>query len=138
MTASLPFSPYVLSANSMVVVPVFVLAVLIGALVLLRKLLEQSADVSSKERYREVPFESSNPPKGVGKGRLGFQYLGYLIAFMSLEPAIVLIIFVAAAPGYLVGRVLELYLVLLAVYAPLLAFGLREAKRVAQWYLQEA
>jgi NADH-quinone oxidoreductase subunit A len=135
--ASLAFSPYVLSANSMIVVPVFMLAVLIGALVLLRKLLEQNREISSREKYREVPFESSNPPKGVGKGRLGFQYLGYLIAFMSLEPAVILIAFVAAAPEYLVGRVLELYLILVAVYAPLLVYGLREAKRVAQWYLQE-
>jgi NADH-quinone oxidoreductase subunit A len=135
--ASLAFSPYVLSANSMIVVPVFMLAVLIGALVLLRKLLEQNREISSREKYREVPFESSNPPKGVGKGRLGFQYLGYLIAFMSLEPAVVLIAFIAAAPEYLISRVLELYLILVAVYAPLLVYGLREAKRVAQWHLQE-
>jgi NADH-quinone oxidoreductase subunit A len=135
--ASLAFSPYVLSANSMIVVPVFMLVVLIGALVLLRKLLEQNREISSREKYREVPFESSNPPKGVGKGRLGFQYLGYLIAFMSLEPAVVLIAFIAAAPEYLISRVLELYLILVAVYAPLLVYGLREAKRVAQWHLQE-
>ncbi|PMP97693.1 MAG: NADH-quinone oxidoreductase subunit A [Nitrososphaera sp.] len=126
-----------LSANSMIVVPVFMLVVLIGALVLLRKLLEQNREISSREKYREVPFESSNPPKGVGKGRLGFQYLGYLIAFMSLEPAVVLIAFIAAAPEYLISRVLELYLILVAVYAPLLVYGLREAKRVAQWHLQE-
>ncbi len=131
--ASLAFSPYVLSANSMVVVPMVILALLVGALLLLRKLLEQSREISSKEKYREVPFESSNPPRGVGKGRVGFQYLGYLIAFMSLEPAVVLIAFAAAAPEYLVGRVLELYLVLVAVYAPLLVYGLREAKRVSEW-----
>ncbi|MFP3229421.1 MAG: NADH-quinone oxidoreductase subunit A [Nitrososphaeria archaeon] len=133
--ASLAFSPSVLSANSMVVVPVFMLAVLVAALLLLRRLLEQDRGISSAEKYREVPFESSNPPKGVGKGRIGFQYLGYLIAFMSLEPAVVLIAFAAAAPGALVGRVLELYLIMIAAYAPLLAYGLREAKRVSAWGL---
>jgi len=133
--ASLAFSPSVLSANSMVIVPAFMLAVLVGVLLLLRKLLEQKREISSAEKYREVPFESSNPPKGVGKGRIGFQYLGYLIAFMSLEPAVVLIAFAAAAPQYLAGRVLELYLIMIAVYAPLLVYGLREAKRVASWNL---
>ncbi|MGC8556078.1 MAG: NADH-quinone oxidoreductase subunit A, partial [Conexivisphaera sp.] len=119
MLASTAFNPYVLSANSMVVIPMFMLALLVAVLALLRKLIEQPREISSAEKYREVPFESSNPPRGVGKGRIGFQYLGYLIAFMSLEPAVVLIAFAAAAPQYLVGRVLELYLILVAAYAPL-------------------
>ncbi|MGC9116257.1 MAG: NADH-quinone oxidoreductase subunit A [Conexivisphaera sp.] len=133
MLASTAFNPYVLSANSMVVVPMFMLALLVAVLALLRKLIEQPREISSAEKYREVPFESSNPPRGVGKGRIGFQYLGYLIAFMSLEPAVVLIAFAAAAPQYLVGRVLELYLILVAAYAPLMVYGLREARRVAAW-----
>ena len=127
------YNPYVLAANSLVIVPIVILAVLVATILLLRMLLRAPWRVDNVEPYKYVPFESSNPPRGVGRSRLSFQYLGYLIMFLSVEPAVVLLTFLTAASRYSSSDALLLYLILIAVFAPLLAYGAYVSKRVDEW-----
>ncbi|MGC9209842.1 MAG: NADH-quinone oxidoreductase subunit A [Acidilobus sp.] len=130
---SIAYSPLVLAANSFIIVPMIILAVLVGTILLIRIALRASERIDRVEPYKYLPFESSNPPRGVGKSRLTFQYFGYLIMFLALEPAVVLLTFVAAASRGYTGDLLTLYLILVAVFAPLIAYGAYVSKKVNQW-----
>ncbi len=122
-----------MSANSFVIIPTVIFAVLVATMLLLRTLLRSDKRVDNVELYKYVPFESSNPPRGTGKSRLTFQYLGYLVMFLSVEPAVVLLTFLTVAPRSYSGDLLMLYLILVAVFAPTIAFGAYVAKRVHEW-----
>ncbi|MDP8002667.1 MAG: NADH-quinone oxidoreductase subunit A [Caldisphaera sp.] len=130
---SIAYNPLVLAANAMIIVPILVLLLLVAVIYLLKWLLKASYEIEKTEPYKKVPFESSNPPKGVGKGRMTFQYFGYLIMFLAMEPAVVLLTFIAVSPKELISKTILLYLVLILVFAPLLAYAAYEAKRVKNW-----
>lgn len=130
---SIAYSPLVLAANSLIIVPAAILALLVGTILLLRIVIRSSRHVESKEPYKYKLFESSNPPRGVGKSRLSFQYFGYLIMFLAVEPAVVLLTFLSSAPSSYDHYLLILYLVMIAVFAPLLAYGARVSKRINEW-----
>lgn len=130
---SIAYSPLVLAANSFIIVPTIILAVLVGTILLLRMLLRPASYIESKEPYKYKLFESSNPPRGVGKSRLSYQYFGYLIMFLAVEPAVVLLTFLASAPSEYSRNLLLLYLVMVAVFAPLLAYGAYVSKRIEEW-----
>ncbi|MGC9072058.1 MAG: NADH-quinone oxidoreductase subunit A [Acidilobus sp.] len=130
---SIAYSTVVLTANSFIIVPMVILAVLVGTVLLLRIALRAGKRIDRSEPYKYLPFESSNPPRGVGKSRLTFQYFGYLIMFLALEPAVVLLTFLAAASREYSGDLAILYLILVAVFAPLLAYGAYVSKKVSQW-----
>jgi NADH-quinone oxidoreductase subunit A len=123
----------VLAANSFIIVPTIILAVLVGTILLLRMLLRPAGYIESKEPYKYKLFESSNPPRGVGKSRLSYQYFGYLIMFLAVEPAVVLLTFLASAPSEYSRDLLLLYLVMVAVFAPLLAYGAYVSRRIGEW-----
>ncbi|MGC9112016.1 MAG: NADH-quinone oxidoreductase subunit A [Acidilobus sp.] len=122
-----------LAANSFIIVPTIILAVLVGTILLLRMLLRPAGYIESKEPYKYKLFESSNPPRGVGKSRLSYQYFGYLIMFLAVEPAVVLLTFLASAPSEYSRDLLLLYLVMVAVFAPLLAYGAYVSRRIGEW-----
>lgn len=130
---SIAYSPLVLAANSFIIVPAIILAVLVGTILLLKMILRPQEYIERREPYKYVPFESSNPPRGVGKARVSYQYLGYLIMFLAVEPAIVLLTFLASAPQQYSHDMLLLYLVLVGVFAPLLAYGAWASKRINEW-----
>lgn len=130
---SIAYSTIVLAANSFVIVPTVILALLVGTILLLRIALKARSQVERLEPYKYLPFESSNPPRGVGKSRLSFQYFGYLIMFLAVEPAVVLLTFLATASRGYSGDLLLLYLILVAVFAPLIAYGAYVSKRVSNW-----
>jgi len=130
---SIAYSPLVLAANSFIIVPMIILALLVGVIVLLRVALRARTDIERHEPYKYLPFESSNPPRGVGKSRITFQYFGYLIMFLAVEPMVVLLTFLTAASRSYSGDLLLLYLILVAVLAPLLAYGAYVSKRVSEW-----
>ncbi|WP_083774001.1 NADH-quinone oxidoreductase subunit A [Acidilobus saccharovorans] len=130
---SIAYSPLVLAANSFIIVPTIILAVLVGTILLLRMLLRPAGYIESKEPYKYRLFESSNPPRGVGKSRLSYQYFGYLIMFLAVEPAVVLLTFLASAPSEYSRDLLLLYLVMVAVFAPLLAYGAYVSRRIEEW-----
>mgnify|MGYP001772810230 CR=1 FL=1 len=132
---SIAYNPLVIAANSMIIVPVVVFLLLVAVIYLLKWLLRASPEIEKTEPYKKIPFESANPPKGVGKGKVSFQYFGYLVMFLAMEPAVVLLTFISIVPRTLISNAILLYLVLVLVFAPLLAYAAYESKKIKNWIL---
>ena len=129
--------PLVKEVSALFVVPFIILIILIGAVWLLKLILTPRPEVIEVERLRYERYEAGNPPRRrePAKTRLPMQYLGYLIIFLAVEPAVVLFALTLAAPKALSGALGKLYLIFIAVYAPLLYYAIREAKDVRKWFL---
>ena len=129
------YSPLVLSANALFVVPLVILALLFAVIYILRWILKASYDIEKKEPYKKIPFESSNPPRGVGKARVPFQYFGYLIMFLTVEPAVVILTFIATSPHTFTFKSILFYVIMVVIFTPLLAYAAHESKRIKEWIL---
>ena len=125
------------SATSLVILPI-ILILLLGAVVIFIELITRARpDIISQEKYKYERYEAGNPPpRSEARGKVSMQYLGYLIIFLAVEPAVILTSLLLAASKNMLGNLLWLYGVLLAVYFPLLAYALREARRVESWMLE--
>ncbi|MCE4602479.1 MAG: NADH-quinone oxidoreductase subunit A [Desulfurococcales archaeon] len=130
-----PGDPLVKSALTLVVLPLILTLALAGVIYFLRILTLQSRDVEEAEKYKYERFEAGNPPKGEARRKVSMQYLGYLIIFLAVEPAVILVALTLAAPRTMLSNLLYLYAVFIAVYTPLLVYALREARRVEAWTL---
>ncbi len=128
--------PIAKAAAGFVVLPLVLLILLAGVVVLLRYILRESPEIEAQQPYKYARYEAGNPEKGEARARVSMQYLGYLIIFLALEPAVVLVALTMAAPGSLVKRLAELYIVMLAVYIPLLTYAVREARRIGNWMIE--
>ncbi|MEM0377643.1 MAG: NADH-quinone oxidoreductase subunit A [Thermofilum sp.] len=63
------------------------LGLLAGSLVLLlARILERGPG----GRFKRARYEAGNPPSGEAKARLPFQYYGYVLLYLSVEPLMVL------------------------------------------------
>ncbi|MGC9108413.1 MAG: NADH-quinone oxidoreductase subunit A [Infirmifilum sp.] len=67
---------------------VVILGILAGLLVILLALLLERGPARPFKRLR---YEAGNPPKGEAKKRIPFQYYGYLILYLGIEPLIILL-----------------------------------------------
>lgn len=130
-----PGDPLVKSALTLMILPIILTIVLAGIIYFLRVLTAQSREVEEAERYKYERFEAGNPPKGEARRKVSMQYLGFLIIFLAVEPAVILVALALAAPKSMIGNLLYLYGVFIAVYTPLLVYALREARRVEAWTL---
>ncbi|WP_460123315.1 NADH-quinone oxidoreductase subunit A [Stetteria hydrogenophila] len=128
-------SPMVRALAAFVAVPLALLLLLLATVYVLRVILSPSREVAGLEPRREARYEAGNPEKGEARTRVSMQYLGYLIIFLAVEPAVILLALALAAPRGLVGRLGLLYTAIVLVYAPFLAYALREARRVERWTL---
>jgi len=131
------YQPLIKELSSLFVIPLIILLILIGAVWLLKLILAPRPDVVDVEKLRYERYEAGNPPRRreSAKTRLPMQYLGYLIIFLAVEPAVVLFALSLAVPKSLSGALGKLYLIFIAVYTPLLYYAIREAKDVRKWFL---
>jgi len=131
-----PTSAVDMTANALIIIPAILLGLLVAVVALLRLILKPETDVVDLERTRYDMYDAGNPPlKKDARRRLPMQYLGYLIMFLAVEPAVILFAMLTAAPKGVYGRVLIAFGIMIAVYAPLLAYALRESRRVSAWSL---
>ena len=120
----------------MIVIPAILLVLLIVVVTFLRYLLTPSRTVLEREPTRYDMYDAGNPPvKKTARRRLSMQYLGYLIMFLAVEPAVVLFALLTVAPQHVYDRVVIAFAIMVAVYAPLLAYALREARHIESWSL---
>ena len=92
-------------------------------------------DVEVLERFKFLRYESGNPMKGEARRVLSMQYFGYLILFLALEPALILLALTLLAPPERLANLLVVYIVLVLVFTPLVVYGVRESRRVDLWAL---
>lgn len=132
-TLSDPFAKVI---TGLVVIPAIVVAVTVGAILLLKVLTSGRPEIEASEKFKYERYEAGNPPKGEPRRKVTMQYLGYLILFLAVEPAVILLAIALAAPEYLKLRLFTLYAFLILVYAPLLYYGVKEARRIESWLLE--
>lgn len=125
------------AATSLVILPVILVVLLAVVVLFIDRITRARPDIVAQEKYRYERYEAGNPPpKSEARGKVSMQYLGYLIVFLAVEPAIVIFAILLAAPEIVLGKLLWLYAALVAVYAPLLVYALRESRRVESWMLE--
>jgi NADH-quinone oxidoreductase subunit A len=122
---------------SLVLIPTLVFALTMGLVLALRVLLSPARSLEGRERLKYERYEAGNLPRpGEARGKVSMQYLGYLIMFLAVEPAVILLAVALAAPEGLTAPLAALYLFLIAVYAPLLYYGVKASSRVEEWFLE--
>jgi NADH-quinone oxidoreductase subunit A len=132
-----PSAPVVNAATALIVLPVILVALLAATVVLIRYILLPRPDVLGRERTRYQLYDAGNPPKRVeARKKLSMQYLGYLIIFLAVEPAAVLLALLTPAPSRIYDRVIIAFAIMVGAYAPLLAYAVREARRPEAWTLE--
>ena len=136
MISELLGDPLVKALTGLAILPVILLAVLVGVVVFLMAITRARPDIEAQEPLKYQRYEAGNPPKGEARGKVSMQYLGYLIVFLAVEPAVILLAILLAAPQALAGKLLAVLGVFIAVYAPLLAYSIAESKRVESWMLE--
>ncbi|MCE4599914.1 MAG: NADH-quinone oxidoreductase subunit A [Desulfurococcales archaeon] len=127
--------PFVRSTLSLVIIPLLLVLMLLMAIMFLRIVTATSRDVASLEKYKELRYEAGNPMKGEAKSKVSMQYFGFLVIFLAVEPAIILLAIALTVPQALTGKLLYLYGVFIAVYTPLLLYAVKEARRIEAWMI---
>ncbi|NOZ89431.1 MAG: hypothetical protein GXO15_05850 [Crenarchaeota archaeon] len=84
---------------------------------------------------KEARFEAGNPPRGPGRFPALYQYLGYVLMFIALDPVFMLLFVLPSGTGRWMEALL-LSLASVAVLLPPLAYALRYARRPEYWRLQ--
>jgi len=106
---------------------VLLVGLLAGALVVLLALLMPRGPERGFKRRR---YEAGNPPSGEAKVRLPFQYYGYLLLYLSVEPAMVTLYLLTFAERFPASAAL-----MLLVLLPAVALGAKLADELERWSL---
>jgi len=125
--------PLIKSTIGLIVLPVILILVMIGVVLFLERLTRAAQEIVAQERWKYWRYDAGNPSrdKDVRK-RLSMQYLGFLIIFLAVEPAMIILIIVSVARGALLGTVLALFGLFLALYIPLTFYAVHESEREAK------
>ena len=135
MVVDLLYDPLIKTIASIGLVPLLVIGATLGLIILLYYITSDRPDIGASEKFKRLRYEAGNPMKGEARSKVTMQYLGYLIIFLAVEPAIILVALTLASPKILYSRLIALYAFLILVYTPLLYYGLRLASRVEEWIL---
>jgi NADH-quinone oxidoreductase subunit A len=94
-----------------------------------------SVAVSPEIEYdmKRERFESGNPRSGRSRGFFIMQYYPYLLMFSSLEPLIVLLIFILISPHELLNLISYAVFVSLIIILPILYFAYKYAEDLSLW-----
>ena len=78
-------------------------------------------------------FESGNPRSGRSRGFFIMQYYPFLLMFSSLEPLIVLLVFILISPHELLNLITYAVLVSFIIILPILYFAYKFAEDLSLW-----
>ncbi|QOJ79323.1 NADH-quinone oxidoreductase subunit A [Infirmifilum lucidum] len=106
---------------------VTVLGLLAGLLVIILALLLERGP---EGRFKRARYEAGNIPSGEAKTRLPFQYYGYVILYLGVEPLIVLLYLLPFSHSY---NSLITLASLLAVLLPVIAWGVAMSEKINEW-----
>jgi len=106
---------------------VLLVGLLAGALVVLLAVLMPRGPERGFKRRR---YEAGNPPSGEAKARLPFQYYGYLLLYLCVEPAMILLYLLTFSESIPASAALVVLVLL-----PAVAFGVKLADELERWRL---
>ncbi|MDM7275105.1 MAG: NADH-quinone oxidoreductase subunit A [Thermoprotei archaeon] len=120
---------------SIVVLPLLITILTVGLIIFLRIITQGRPDIEVLERFKFLRYEAGNPMKGEARRVLSMQYFGYLVMFLALEPAVILVAVTLLASREALSSILAIYLILILVLSPLLIYGFRESRKIDSWVL---
>jgi NADH-quinone oxidoreductase subunit A len=106
------------------------LGIIAGTLVIVLAFLLEKGPEGTFKRKR---YEAGNPPKGEAKTRLPFQYYGYLLLYLSLEPLVAFLFLYSYMPLETLTRSAIVLIIILVMFLPVLAWGLKSAEEIHRW-----
>lgn len=115
---------------------VSIAAVLIAvpALLLLAYAFLRLATEGPEHRYKRLRYEAGNPPRGDARVPVLYQYFGYILIFVALDPVFMLLFVLPTLAGEWTKAVL-LSLASVGLLLPPLAYAVRYARRRGYWSL---
>jgi len=111
-----------------------VVATVVPALLLLVYAFLRLATEGPEHRYKRLRYEAGNPPSGEARLPVLYQYFGYILIFVALDPVFMLLFVLPTLAGEWQKAVL-LSLGSVALLLPPLAYAVRYAKRRSYWSL---
>lgn len=118
---------------SIIVLPLLITILMVGLVLFLGLITQGRPDVEVLEKFKLLRYEAGNPAKGEARRVLSMQYFGYLVMFLALEPAVILIAVTLIASREALPSLLVIYLILILVLSPLLVYGFRESRKMDSW-----
>ncbi len=121
------------SVTSLIVLPIILIVIMIAVVLLLERLTRAAEQINAKEPWKYWRYDAANPAKDKDvRKSLSMQYLGYLIIFLAVEPAIIILAIVTLTGKELLSRALDLFGVFAVVYLPLIAYAVHESRRESE------
>jgi len=118
--------------TALVLMP-FVLVIVLWIVVLfIKRIVSEHPIVEKNQPLKYERYEASNPPSGKARTQVSMQYFGYLVAFLALEPIVVLSFIVLNSPTR-IHLSLQYLAAFLGIYLPLLGFAVHESRKVEEW-----
>lgn len=116
------------------IVSIAAVLVLVPASIILAYLLLSRATRGPEHVFKRLRFEAGNPPGGEARVPTLYQYLGYILIFIALDPVFMLL-FVLPAAGGRGYQVAFLVLASVAAILPPIVYAVRYARRREYWGL---
>ncbi len=137
MVLELLRDPTLTLVASLFLVPLLVFVFTVGLVFALRVLLSPPRALDEKESLKYERYEAGNLPHRVdARSKVSMQYLGYLILFMAVEPAVILLAVALVGVERFAVELAALYLFLIAVYTPLIYYGVKLSGKVEEWFVE--
>ncbi len=84
--------------------------------------------------FKSLRYDAGNPPSGPGRFPALYQYLGYILVFIALDPVFMLLFVLPRGAGQWRDALL-LSLAMVLILLPPLGYALRYARRMEYWQL---
>ncbi|RLE57624.1 MAG: hypothetical protein DRJ35_08735 [Thermoprotei archaeon] len=80
--------------------------------------------------FKRKRYEAGNPPTGEAKKKVPYQYYGYIIIYLAVEPIFVILYLLPYTSAL---QAITLSLIILGIYSPALIYAVMHADRLEQW-----
>lgn len=116
-------------------VSILAVSVLVPAALLLALWFLDLVTRGPEHPMKRLRYEAGNPPRGDARVPVLYQYFGYVLLFVALDPVFMLLFILPTLAGEWERAVL-LSLVSVALLLPPVAYAVRYARRRSYWSLE--
>ena len=114
------------------------LAVLVGfGIGLVGYILSRLVSPRKKLPLKEERYECGNKPLGRARGWYAMQYYAFLILFLTVEPISIYLFILLVVASKAIVDVTILFLTITGMLIPALYFGVKAAREVKLWLMEE-
>jgi len=110
-----------------------VLVIVPLSLLLVYSLLRRGVE-GPEHPLKRVRYEAGNPPRGAARVPVLYQYFGFMLVFVALDPVFMLLFILPTLAGEW-QRAVALSMAMVGLILPPLMYAVRYATRKEQWIL---